>query len=947
MTKIKNLSTFVIMNSRFWQQLILLFALFGFIRNVQAIPAPHKLIAISQPDGTVLNAWLKGDEFFHYAQSTDGYILLPDNNGFYTYAEYDATGALRAGKRIAVNVEKRTDSDRLFLKTIKPGLSFSESQLSNAYSKKIQYASINKTSLRSANATNPGLINDYPTTGSPKSLVILVNFSNLNFYSSNNSTTFSSMLNDVNYKLNGHVGSSHDYYKYNSGGLFSPDFVVVGPVTLPQTMEYYGSNDSKGNDQHAAKMIYDACVLAANSVDFSNFDYDNDGNVDNVYVFYAGKGEADGGSANTIWPHSWSLSGDGLSLTLNGKTINKYACSAELNGSNLRSGIGTFTHEYGHVLGLPDMYDVDYDKYNGQGFDLGEWSLMAYGAYNGNGCVPPSFTLLERKLLGWATPVALNSAKSMTLSDLGSSNEGFVINTNNTGEYFLLENRQNTSNPWDYYLPYHGMLIYHIDMRTDVMTNINYYETPLTFSYSDLWALNMVNAVASHQCADIVEADNLQTVYTGNSTTYLNSLKGDPFPGLQNIQSFTYETVPSMRTWNGMDLNESITSISENNEKIKFDFKVGGDIKSSPVSLSPKEIKPFQFSAYWTSVDHAVGYYLDVYTKDTLSGDTIKNFVSGYENLFVKDTLSIVNVPKDLTTYYYCVRATNNLMITPNSNIVNLTTTDGTPKALAATGVQVFSFTANWKPVKWATGYYFNLYTLNSTAEGDTTVKYMDGYENKYTADSTLTINNLNDKTTYFYKIQATTGFAMTNYSNVISLTTADGTPVALPATNIKNFSFNANWKSQKWAEGYYFDLYTLDITAAGDTLIHYIDGFKNKFVEDSTMFISELDDQTSYYYRIRATIGGKTTRNSNVSSLTTPKASAILTNVKNGIINMKRVDPGSLIQVYDLNGILRYTSSTNKIKVDKTGIYIIEAMFNGKRQTVKVLVDARSATAL
>jgi len=933
------------MYNRFWQQLVVLFVLFVSIGNVHAIPAPHKLVAISQPDGTTLNAWLKGDEFFHFAQSTDGYILLPDKNGFYTYAVQDSTGALCAGKRIAVNEEKRTNSDRLFLKTIKPGLSFSEPQLGKAYSKKIQNVSAKKTGLRSTNATNPGLINDYPTTGSPKSLVILVNFSNLNFNSTNNSTTFSSMLNDVGYNLNGHVGSSRDYYKYNSGGLFSPDFVVVGPITLPQTMEYYGGNDAQGNDLHPAKMVYDACVLAASSVNFSDFDYNNDGSVDNVYVFYAGKGEADGGSANTIWPHSWSLSGEELSLTRNGKTINEYACSAELDGSNARTGIGTFTHEYGHVLGLPDMYDVDYETYNGEGFDLAEWSLMAYGSYNGNGCVPPCLSLLERKLLGWATPVALNSTKSITLSDFGSTNEGYVINTTNSGEYFLLENRQNNSNPWDYYLPYHGMLIYHVDMRTDVTTNINYYGTALNCSYYDLWGLNMVNAVASHQCADIVEADNLQTFYSGNSITYYNGLKGDPFPGLKNVQSFTYETVPSMTTWNGMDLNESITSISETNEKIKFDFTVGGEMKSSPVSLSPKDIKPFQFSAYWTSVDNAVGYYLDVYTKEDSSGDTIKNYVAGYENLFISDTTSIVKVPNDLTTYFYCVRATNNSLITPNSNTINLTTPDGTPVAIAATGVQVFSFTANWQPVKWATGYYFNLYTLNISSQGDTTINYIDGYENRFTTDSTLTINNLNDQTTYFYKIQTTTGYANTHYSNVISLTTADGTPVVLPATNIKNFSFNANWKSQKWAEGYYFDLYMLNLTAEGDTIVHYID--ENKYVEDSTLFISELDDQTTYYYKIRATIGGKITRNSNVSSLTTPKASAILTYLNNGIINIKGVDPGSLIRVYDLNGVLRYTSSINKIKVDKTGIYIIEALFNDKRQTVKVLVDSKSTNTL
>lgn len=823
------------MKKTFWHQMILLIAVLGFAESATAVPAPRKITTAVQPDGTVLNIWLKGDEFFHYALSTDGYVLMPDNNGFYTYAVQDSTGKLKAGGRVAMDEIKRSASDKLFLKNIKPGMSFSDTQLSNAIRKRAQNAAAVKSMLRSASTIAPGLISDYPTIGSPKSLVILANFSDSAFKIANTATVFSNMLNQEGYKDDLHVGSSRDYYKYNSNGVFTPEFVVVGPVTLPKTLAYYGQNDSDDNDTHPAQMVYDACMLAAASVDFSNFDYDNDGYVDNVYVFYAGKGEADGGGANTIWPHSWALSGEGLTLKLNGKNIQAYACSAELSGSGARTGIGTFTHEYGHILGLTDMYDVDYDSYNGEGFDIGEWSLMAYGSYNGNGCVPPCLTLLERKLLGWATPSELSYSASVNLPDLGSTNQGFIINTNNSGEYFLLENRQQTGNPWDAYLPYHGMLIYHIDMRDDVTTSINYYGTTKTWTYANLWSNNMVNAIANHQCADIEEADNSRSSVSTN-------IKGDPFPGLTNIKSFTNETTPSMTTWSGMSLNKPITAVLENSGVISFDFMGGSNFTSPPVSLPAKDVRPFRFTADWTSVKNATGYYIDVYTQEIVLNDTVKTYISGYENLLVKDTFLVINVPKDLTTYFYRVRATNNFSTTPNSDVASIFTTDGTP--------------------------------------------------------------------------------------------------VALPATDINNFGFTANWKAEDWAEGYYIDIYTMETTTEDSSSIKYIDGYENVYTTSNALTIIDLDDQTAYYYRVRSTTGTIDTKNSNVISLTTPKASAIQAYVKNRTIYLKGMDREASVRIFDPMGIVCYTSNTNTISVKKPGIYLIETTFDGERQIIKILVQ-------
>lgn len=670
------------MRNSFWKHFTLFIAITASVSEAFAIPAPRRPTTVAQPNGNVIHVWLRGDEHFHYALSTDGYVLLPDQKGFYTYASYDSTGALRAGTVIAHNVAERGETDKIFLKTIKPGLTFSDVQLQAAGNRRLQRVLSKQAALRSSKSIPTGLISNYPTKGSPKSLVILVNFSDLSFNAANSTAEFSNMLNEAGYSEGYHVGSTRDYYSYNSSGVFTPEFVVVGPVTVSHPMAYYGKNDSNGDDSNPAEMVSEACQLAAKSVDFSDFDYDNDGYVDNVYIYYAGMGEADGGSANTIWPHSWSLSSADLSLTLNGKIVDAYSCSAELDGTGSRSGIGTFTHEYGHILGLTDMYDVDYNTYNGLGFDLGEWSLMADGAYNGNGCVPPCLTILERKLLGWATPTVLTGSASLSLSDLGSTNQGYMIATSDSGEYYLLENRQQNINKWDQYILGHGMLIYHVDMRSDASISLSYYGTPVVMTFADMWTYNVVNAVKSHQCADIEEADNTKTYYTsGNSAAYILGVKGDPFPGTSYNTSFTDTSTPSMATWDGSLPDKPITSIKESNGIITFDFR-GGTFDKSPTVLPASGTGNYKFTANWDSLSRATAYYLDVFTKNvSASGDTVTTYLPGYESLVVQDTSYTINNVDDNTTYYYQLRATNSYVTTGNSGTIKVTT----PKATQIT----------------------------------------------------------------------------------------------------------------------------------------------------------------------------------------------------------------------------------------------------------------------
>lgn len=362
----------------------------------------------------------------------------------------------------------------------------------------------------------------YPVNIAPRGLVILVSFKDLAFGTSR--VTIDSMMNGKNfsrsysYTENGKVynimaqGSAWQYFHDVSMGQYSPKFDVVGPVKISQNMKYYGANDNSGNDLRAEAMIQEACKLANSQcgVDFSQYDNDNDGQVDFVYVVYAGYGEADTDDENTVWPHSYCLSQAGYNLTLNGKKIDLYACSSELNGSSQRyDGIGTFCHEFSHVMGLPDLYtNVSRHK------TLGAWDILDYGPYNNNGNTPPSYSAYERFFVGWLTPELLTEAKQVRLENLTTGNKACLISTTNQHNlqgndpdptsFYLLENRQQTG--WDTYIPGHGLMLTKID-----------------YSY-DSWEGNTVNDKKTAMGVDIIEADG-KTAYS-----YYNGKPGDLFP---------------------------------------------------------------------------------------------------------------------------------------------------------------------------------------------------------------------------------------------------------------------------------------------------------------------------------------------------------------------------------------------------------------------------------
>lgn len=382
------------------------------------------------------------------------------------------------------------------------------------------------------------------TKGDVHGLIVLVNFSDKKF--TNTQENIADQMNVENYSLNGATGSARDYFIAQSMGQFKPTFDVVGPVELELPYRYYGGNLSNGSDRHPDVMIFSAVQKAVEQglVDLNDYDRDGDGIVDMVYIIYAGLGEADGGDANTIWPHMSNLQGSAQFAyqQIEGKKLGLYACSAEYRGDMTFSGIGTFCHEYGHCLGLPDIYDVTYSG----GYGMGSYDIMSSGSYLNNGNTPPNYSGFERYSVGWLTYEDVAKSSDFSLSSINESNRAIRLSSpTNPNEYFVLENRQKTG--WDAYLPARGLMISHIDYDEEV------------------WNKNAVNIDKNHQRVMMMAADN-----TWNTSTQ----SGDLYPGLLNNTEFTDTSIPNATLWDGTSMGKSVTDISLDGNNVSFHVEI-------------------------------------------------------------------------------------------------------------------------------------------------------------------------------------------------------------------------------------------------------------------------------------------------------------------------------------------------------------------------------------
>lgn len=628
-----------------------------------AKPAKKGLMDVETADGSLLQVHLVGDEFYHQYFTEDGYPLVESDGNFY-YCDFNADGSVIDSKIKATSVQNRSKQAIDFISKIDK--SSLNARIKLRESKSPRRLSINKSELVTCKKVTRAEGNDgppyemgyglfpsskFPAYGNQKAIVILVEYTDVKFDTSYDAKDyFTRMLNEDNFcdPVYGGTGSCAQFFKENSKGAFIPEFDLYGPITLAHERAYYGKNDIWGDDMRPHEMVVEACDQLDDIVDFREYDRDGDGVIDNIYVFYAGRGEATGGGTNSVWPHSWSVIAGGVrNKYYDGVLLDTYGCSNEWEGNGVSGrpdGIGTFVHEFSHVMGLPDLYATDYAT----AFTPGEWSALDYGPYNNGGKTPPNYGAFERYALGWIKPREILGPISATLPSI-DSNECGIIRTPKETEFFLLENRQQEG--WDKYIPYHGMLIWHIDYNASI------------------WQNNTVNNTASHQYVDIEEADNQMTEQTR---------RGDSFPGNKLKTSFTADTTPAMVTWDGTAIDYPITEIAENDGLITFNVLGGSDTVLTPIdSEEATEISDKSFTFGWELPDIGNDIVVNVYyRRESVPGRVEPDiYVEGYRHLLVRgqDTLTVTGLLPE-TTYYYTVAQTNGWEISEFSKERSVTT---------------------------------------------------------------------------------------------------------------------------------------------------------------------------------------------------------------------------------------------------------------------------------
>lgn len=412
------------------QRIFILNALLCLVLSVWAVPAKRGVwCSLSLVDGTEVKAQLVGDEFLHYYVSEDGTKYVQDEaTGLYRKMTDEVTAQRRAAVRRA------------------------------------QAQGRQKRMLRKAQASNV-------FQGTKKGLIILVQFTDSKFKSGHDLALYERIANDENYSGNNFRGSIKDYFKAQSHGQFELDFDVAGICQLQHPYAYYGKNNSQEEDVKPGQMVAEACLWAhEQGIDFSKYDWDGDGEVDQVFVLYAGHGEASyDKDPNTIWPHMYYLSASdyGKPLSLDGVTVDTYACSSELNGDGNLDGIGTFCHEFSHCMGFPDLYDTSYAGW----FGMGDFDLMCSGSYNGDSKCPAGYSAYEKAECGWLTLKDMTNIEQETsivgVQPMSADGDAYIIkNKGHKDEYYILENRQKTG--WDSYLPASGLMITHVDYDADI-----------------------------------------------------------------------------------------------------------------------------------------------------------------------------------------------------------------------------------------------------------------------------------------------------------------------------------------------------------------------------------------------------------------------------------------------------------------------------------------------
>ncbi len=538
-------------------------------------------ITVSQPDGTQLTIRINGDADFNWVSTLDNVVLKQVGNGYYI-ANIDTNGMLSSSGTLAHDADKRSSAEQSLCKKqdVKAFLTVNTRPERLAATR--GFGGKSSTSF-------------FPHTGSPRAIVLLVQFANRPFKVQPRKA-FNQYLNsmadkhqDFGNAEDRNTGSVKKYFSDMSGGKFKPQFDLYGPITMPKNVAYYGEGSS--SMERYRELVYDACTMMDDSLDFSMYDADKDGNVDLVYIIYAGYGESVSGIESTLWPKAFVC---GTEIKKDGKYVRLAGISNELNGRPdvhyssksglLINGVGLFCHEFSHCMGLPDFYPTvspqwttangkkDFDAYDNQGME--DWDVMDNGIYLYNGYSPTAYTAWEREKMGWLTIETLTKEGKVELKSIDEGGKAYRIkNDKNTSgnEYYIVENIQ--AKGWNKKLPASGMMVSHVEYEPRAFS---------VFHGGD----NSVNNIKKHPRMTIVPADgylpssyrkvpnnsNLTAPYM-KKKQYDEQLAGDLYPGKSNVNRLTdAQNMVNYAPWTGGMLNKPIYNIALKNGIVTFDF---------------------------------------------------------------------------------------------------------------------------------------------------------------------------------------------------------------------------------------------------------------------------------------------------------------------------------------------------------------------------------------
>ena len=569
----------------------LLFGLLFAAMTAGAVKMKPGINIIKQADGTTITVRAYGDEDLSYFLASDGTLLYQEGTNFYI-AGVKADGTLYSTGVLAHEPSMRTIKE----------ISAIKAQNAKAFYNSMEtQAKANKVRREPMTPDNSLL----PSLGKHKIPVILVEFSDVEFSVENPKATFDKYLNgkelfnkETDPEMGQNYASVAKYFKDMSFGKFEPEFEVYGPVNLGKPLATYGAGYS--SEENMGLLLTDACTAVDDEVDFTQYDSNDDGNIDLIYIIYAGFSQSiAGNSTDCIHPKSGYLS---LAKSFDGMDVKRYGVNNELNGTPadqangpIINGIGLFCHEFSHCMGLPDLYPKSgsiAEACINQNMDY--WSLMDAGEYTANGYRPTAYTAWERERLGWMEIGTLTGPSNVELKSLDEGGAAFRIynDKDETGhEYYIVENVQN--NGWNKNLFGNGLMVTHVDYLSS------------QFSLGGC----KVNNTGGHPRMHVMAADGMfvPEYFLGSTIedSYITFLKehnadlvakyggqvfsiedykaeaaGDLFPGTSNATSLTDDSQP-MKAWtyNGETMGKPITDITNDTEKgiVSFKFMGGGE----------------------------------------------------------------------------------------------------------------------------------------------------------------------------------------------------------------------------------------------------------------------------------------------------------------------------------------------------------------------------------